>query len=98
MPQLYLTAGWGYARFRQLWFPETPIRPLRCLCVKTGAKGRFLAREEISTRHLATRLDRYSLLEPTPPAALQQHRQGSRVPTTPLLGELVRSRKLSEVE
>jgi hypothetical protein len=43
-------------------------------------------------------LDRYSLLVPTPPVPLQQHRQGSRLPTTPLLGELVRSRKLSEVE
>jgi hypothetical protein len=29
----------------------------------TGAKSRFLAREEISTSHLATRLDRYSLLD-----------------------------------
>jgi hypothetical protein len=33
-----------------------------------GAKGRFLARGEISTSHLATRLDGYSLEEPMPPA------------------------------
>jgi hypothetical protein len=78
-------------------FSETHIHLLGCLCVRTGAKGRFLAREEILTRHLAVRLDGYSLLEPTPRASLLQHRQGSRVPTTPLLGELVRSRKLSEV-
>ncbi len=83
---------------RQGVFPETPIRPFVYLCVRSGAKGRFLAREEISTSHLGTRLDGYSLEEPTPPAPLQKHRQGSRLPTTPLLGELVRSRKLSEVE
>src|SRR5215210_4771582 len=51
------------------WFPPTsvlgnPYSPFGCLCVRTGAKGRFLARREILTRQLATRLDGYSLLEP----------------------------------
>src|SRR5215217_6106309 len=46
---------------RQGVFSETPIHPFGCLCFRTGAKGRFLARKEISTSHPATRLDRYSL-------------------------------------
>jgi crotonobetainyl-CoA:carnitine CoA-transferase CaiB-like acyl-CoA transferase len=44
-------------------------------------RGGFLARGEISTSHLATRLDGYSLEEPTPPAPLLLHRQGSMLPT-----------------
>src|SRR5918998_6198340 len=68
---------------RQGYFSETHIQPLGCLCVRTGSKGRFLAREEISTSHLATRLDRYPLEEPTPPASLLQ--QGSRLPTKRLV-------------
>jgi hypothetical protein len=39
-----------------------------------------------STRLLATRLDGYSLEEPTPPVPLLQHRQGSRSPTIFILG------------
>ncbi len=34
-------------------FSETHIQPLGCLCVRTGAKGRFLARGEILTKQLA---------------------------------------------
>jgi hypothetical protein len=49
--------------FRQGLFSETPIHPLGCLCVRTGAKGRFSRRRDVSSRHLATRLDRYSLLQ-----------------------------------
>src|SRR5215210_6779017 len=66
---------------RQGQFSETSIPSLGCLCVRTGAKGRFRAREQISTRYLATRLDGYSLEEPAPPASLLQHRQGSWSPT-----------------
>src|SRR5215216_6565414 len=58
---------------RQGLFSETPIHPLGCLYVRTGAMGRFLSRGEISTRYLATPLDGYSFLEPTPPAQLLQH-------------------------
>jgi len=43
--------------------------------------GTFLAREEILSRHPATRLDRYSLEEPTPPVLQELRRPGSRVPT-----------------
>ncbi len=53
--------------FRQDVFPETHIHPLGCLCIRTGAMGRILARGEILTRHLATRLDGYSPKPPTPP-------------------------------
>ena len=70
---------------RQGGFPETPIRPLGSLCVRTAAKGSFYRRREISSRHLATRLDRYSLLEPTPPATLLQRTQVSRLPTKRIL-------------
>jgi hypothetical protein len=55
---------------RQGVFPETPIHPLGCLCVRTGAEGRLARRRHHSTRHLATRLDGYSPKEPTPPAPL----------------------------
>src|SRR5215208_4634791 len=45
---------------RQGVFSETPIHPLGCLCVRTGAMGRFLARGQILSSHLAIRLDGYS--------------------------------------
>ncbi len=75
----------GYSpNSRQGSFSETPIHSLGCLCVRIGAKGGFLVWVEISTRDLATRLNGDSLLEPTLPAPLLQHRYSSRVPTTHL--------------
>ena len=51
--------------------------------------GRFLAREEILTIQLATRLDKYSLLEPTPPYSAAFTRQRSLVPCLVLSGQLI---------
>ncbi len=48
-------AGSAYETFQtvsQGGFSETPIYTLGCLCVRTEARGRFLARGEISTKHL----------------------------------------------
>jgi hypothetical protein len=72
------------------WVPGNPYFTLSdALCVRTGAKGSFLALEEILTRHLATRLDTYPLLEPTLPAPLLQHKQSSRAPTKRSVGNSV---------
>jgi len=67
-PQPKLSPGLYSPGCRQGGFPETSIQPIGCLCVRTGAKGRLARRRHNSTRHLATRLDGYSLEEPTPPA------------------------------
>ena len=42
--------------FRSGYSRKLLFHPLGCLCVRTGAEGRFLTRGEISTRQLATRL------------------------------------------
>src|SRR5215218_10100720 len=39
---------------------ETPIHPLGCLCVRTGAKRSFGSVPPLMSRQLATRLDGYS--------------------------------------
>src|SRR5215203_3621511 len=46
---------------RQGGFSETAIHPLGCLCVTTGGEGRIVLRRTISSRHLVTRLDRYTV-------------------------------------
>jgi hypothetical protein len=48
---------------RELSFSETHIQPSGCLCVRTGAERSFCKRLQNSSSHLATRLDRYSLLD-----------------------------------